>query len=168
MPTTAPHGDSTSMGLSVLAEFVARQPGMASRLTSQHRDDGTGHCQQCTTGGQSGRHVWPCQLSLAATSGCPLLGLATAALDLVIRCWRTEKASQRDPSGRRPRDLHAAVPSQWLTEAESVNLADVLGVLDLAAAQADTAGINLPMLSGIGVAVVDSYRAIVTTTTPGR
>lgn len=98
---------------------------------------------------------------------CPLLGLTAAALDLVIRCWRIAKEMRYQPFGRAPRDLHAAVRSGWLSATESAALVEILGVLDLASTQADAAGINLPMLSGMGVAIVDSYRAI-TAVAPAR
>lgn len=98
---------------------------------------------------------------------CPLLDVATAALDLVLRCWRIAKEARYQPLGHAPRDLHAAVRSGWLSAAESSALAEILGVLDLASTQADAAGINLPLLSGIGIAIIDSYRAI-TTTAPAR
>jgi len=33
-----------------------------------HRDDGTGHCANCTAGGQTGRLIWPCVTYLAASA----------------------------------------------------------------------------------------------------
>lgn len=50
-----------------LVRFIAGQPGMVEKLIRRHGNDGTGHCRQCTAGGQTGRNVWPCQLFLAAT-----------------------------------------------------------------------------------------------------
>ncbi|OLT01083.1 hypothetical protein BJF90_33540 [Pseudonocardia sp. CNS-004] len=61
-----------------LITFIAGEPGMAQRMLAEHTDDGTGHCRVCTTGGQAGRHIWP----------CPLRGLA-------------EQASTRAPGGPR-------------------------------------------------------------------
>jgi hypothetical protein len=52
------------------------------------------------------------------------------------------------------------VQSRRLADSEATALEEILGVLDLAAAQAKGAGMSLPMLAGIAVAVVDSYRAI--------
>jgi hypothetical protein len=91
---------------------------------------------------------------------CPVLGLASAALDLIIRCWRIKKSERDGPSGHSSRDLRAAVRSKWLTDSESDALAEIIEVLDLAVAQADDAGMNLPKLAGVAVAVVDGYRAI--------
>lgn len=85
---------------------------------------------------------------------CPTLDLATATLDMIIYCWRTRRSLQSDP----PRDLHIAVQSGWLGNAESLALSEILDVLDLAATQVDAAGMNLPTLAGIGVAVIDGYR----------
>jgi hypothetical protein len=39
-------------------------------------------------------------------------------------------------------------------------LTEIIEMLDLAVAQADNAGMSLPMLAGIGVAVVDSYQSV--------
>ena len=96
---------------------------------------------------------------------CPMLSLAAVSLDLVIRCWRSTKAARDPAHAIPPRDLYAALRSQWLSPAESATLAEILGILDLAARQADAAGANLPVLAGIGIAVIDGYRAA---TTPSR
>lgn len=45
-----------------IVEFIANHPGLASRLLSEHVDDGTGRCRTCSCGGQSGRQRWPCQI----------------------------------------------------------------------------------------------------------
>ena len=63
-----------------------------------------------------------------------------------------------DPTGRAPRNLYAALRGGWLSADESATLREILGILDLAATQADAAGTNLPMLAGIGIAVIDGYR----------
>ena len=101
-----------------------------------------------------------CRCCVAATDrrDCPTLELAAATLDVIIHCWRIRKLLRDDS----PRDLHLAVQSGWLGKAESVALSEILDVLDLAAAQADAAGMNLPKLAGIGVAVMDGYRAACT------
>jgi hypothetical protein len=65
------------------------------------------------------------------------------------------------------RDLPAAVRSRQLTDAEAAALSELLDVLELAAGQADDAGTCLPMLAGIAVAVVDTYRAVVPPPTAG-
>ena len=49
-----------------LVTFIATHRDMAQMLLPQHSDDGTGHCQLCTSGAQAGRHVWPYQTYLAA------------------------------------------------------------------------------------------------------
>jgi hypothetical protein len=54
-----------------LVAFIEGWPGLAEALTRRHADDGTGHCGQCTSGGQVGRHVWPCQIRLAAERAAP-------------------------------------------------------------------------------------------------
>lgn len=91
---------------------------------------------------------------------CPVLGSATAALDLIIRCWRIKKSERDGSCGRSSRDLRTAVRSTWLTDSESDALAEIIEVLDLAVVQADDAHMSLPMLAGIAVAVVDSYRSV--------
>jgi hypothetical protein len=54
-----------------LIELIATERGMADTIVHQHADDGTGHCRQCTTGAQAGRHVWPCLTYLAARQAQP-------------------------------------------------------------------------------------------------
>ena len=54
------------VGADPLVEFILGHAGMAEVLLDQHRDDGTGHCRVCTTGGQAGRPVWPCTTFVAA------------------------------------------------------------------------------------------------------
>lgn len=49
-----------------VAAEVARMPGAAERLLEDHVDDGTGRCAKCSTGGQAGRYIWPCQLCMVA------------------------------------------------------------------------------------------------------
>jgi hypothetical protein len=51
---------------SALVEFIMAQAGLTDALLRQHRSDGTGHCAVCSTGGQAGRYVWPCQIAVAA------------------------------------------------------------------------------------------------------
>jgi hypothetical protein len=95
---------------------------------------------------------------------CPSLGLAADALDLVIRCWgftKSERDGCPDPEAAMARDLRAAVQSKRLWDREAEKLTEILDVLDLAVTQAEDAGICLPMLAGIGIAVVDSYRAVI-------
>lgn len=101
---------------------------------------------------------------------CPTLGLAAAFLDLIIHCWRltTSERDGRDLAGdgkrtavATPHDLRAAVESKQLTSTEADALTEILDALELAGTQADDAGICLPILAGIGVAVVDTYRAAV-------
>jgi len=48
--------------MSPLVSFLMAEPGMATRLLAQHADDGTGRCQVCSGGGQTGRHLWPCTI----------------------------------------------------------------------------------------------------------
>ena len=60
-----------------------------------------------------------------------------------------------------PRDLRAAVDSRRLTGAEADALMEILGALDLAGEQVDDAGTCLPLLAGVGIAVVDTYRATI-------
>jgi hypothetical protein len=50
-----------------LVEVIALSPGLAQRVLERHRDDGTGHCCVCGSGGQTGRYTWPCSLRLLAT-----------------------------------------------------------------------------------------------------
>lgn len=57
-----------------IVEYIAREPGMADRLLAEHADDGNGHCRICTSGGQTGRHVWPCTLHSLAVQAGVLLG----------------------------------------------------------------------------------------------
>jgi hypothetical protein len=52
-----------------LAEFIAAQPGMRKQLLQEHVDDGSGHCEKCGGGGQTGRYIWPCTIRLAALAG---------------------------------------------------------------------------------------------------
>lgn len=52
-----------------IVAFIVGQPGLAQKMLAQHRDDGTGHCEVCTEGGQAGHKVWP----------CPSFGLAQQA-----------------------------------------------------------------------------------------
>ena len=59
-----------------LVALIVAERGMAAALVLQHPDDGTGHCRQCTAGAQAGRHVWPCQIYLAAQQAADLLGPA--------------------------------------------------------------------------------------------
>jgi hypothetical protein len=61
---------------SQLVTFMTAQDGMAAILITLHSDDGTGHCRQCTSGAQAGRHVWPCQTYLAA---CKAAGTTQSA-----------------------------------------------------------------------------------------
>lgn len=49
-----------------LVRFLRRHRPADDRLLRAHQDDGSGHCAVCTTGGQAGRLVWPCQLYTAA------------------------------------------------------------------------------------------------------
>jgi hypothetical protein len=55
-----------STDIDPLVEFILCHAGMAEVLLDQHRDDGSGHCRVCTTGGQAGRPVWPCTTFAAA------------------------------------------------------------------------------------------------------
>jgi hypothetical protein len=55
-------------------QFILSQPGMTAALLREHRDDGHGHCAVCSTGGQAGRYVWPCNTAVAAHSAAQCLG----------------------------------------------------------------------------------------------
>lgn len=81
-------------------------------------------------------------------------------LDLIVFCWRTEKSRHGTSCALPSRDLRIAVQSGFLTEAESAALTEIIEMLDLAVTQAVDAGMRLPMLAGIGVAVVDGYRDV--------
>lgn len=118
-----------------------------NEVVAAHRADDADPCRHC---------------AVADPRDCPLLGLAAAALDLIIQCRRLTRHERDGRSARAaPRDLLAAVESKQLTGCEAAALTEILGVLDLAVAQAKDAGICLPTLAGIAVAVVDSYRAII-------
>jgi hypothetical protein len=101
---------------------------------------------------------WLCCID-ADRRDCPVLGLAVAALDLILRCWRT-RSERSGPCSHAARDLRSAVRSTRLTNSESDALVEIIKVLDLAVAQASDAGMNLPKLAGVAVAVVDGYRAV--------
>lgn len=51
----------------LLAAEVARMPGAAERLLAVHTEDGSGRCRVCSSGRQTARYVWPCQLHVLAT-----------------------------------------------------------------------------------------------------
>lgn len=70
-------------------EFVAREPGLAERLLADHGDDGSGHCERCTGGSQSGRHVWPCQIHDLAVKAREMGGA------VVARTGRAELQDER-------------------------------------------------------------------------
>jgi hypothetical protein len=55
VPTTPP--------LEGLAAELAASPGLIEAMLAEHRDDGTGHCQTCTTPG-TGTHAVPMPCSL--------------------------------------------------------------------------------------------------------
>jgi hypothetical protein len=144
-------------GLAVSLVFMAQQQVSAKRLAmailrllpavngvkGAHRADGCEHCAG------------------AGPRGCPTLGLAAAALDLIIMGWWVTRSVRKLPLGMAPRDLGAAVDSRWLTGAEAAALIEILGTLDLAGDQVDDAGTCLPLLAGVGIAVVDNYRATI-------
>jgi hypothetical protein len=46
-----------------LAAELAASPGLIEALLAEHRNDGTGHCQTCTTPG-TGTHAVPMPCSL--------------------------------------------------------------------------------------------------------
>lgn len=46
-----------------LAAELAAAPGLIEALLAEHRDDGTGHCRSCATGG-TGTHAVPMPCSL--------------------------------------------------------------------------------------------------------
>ncbi len=52
-------------GAPPLVALIMSQPAMAERLVAQHADDGTGHCRCCTSGAQTGRYRYPCDILLA-------------------------------------------------------------------------------------------------------
>jgi penicillin-binding protein 2 len=58
------------------ALFIAYAPAGDEASLSGHLAAGTGHCRQCTSGAQAGRHVWPCQTYLAA---CKAAGTTQSA-----------------------------------------------------------------------------------------
>jgi hypothetical protein len=64
----APGPTSATASLSPLAaEFAALlQPDAIARMLDRHVDDGTGHCRECSSGGQTGRSTWPCRLRVLA------------------------------------------------------------------------------------------------------
>jgi hypothetical protein len=98
-----------------------------------------------------------CHCAVAERRDCPTLGLAAAALDLVIRCRHLTRSKPGGPgTGPGSRDLRAAVASRQLADSEAAALEEILSVLDLASTQAEGAGLSLPILAGIAVAVVDS------------
>ena len=131
-------GSSAGPG-DLTAAVMCQLPAINDAVTA-HR---TGDCPWCTP---------------TTRGDCPVLSLAAASLDLVIRFWRSTKPARKLACA--PRDLHATVRSRWLDDAESATL----NALDLAAEQADAAGINLPTLAGIGMAIIDSYRTATTST----
>lgn len=45
---------------------MVSRPELAAKLKLEHANDGTNHCRLCSTGAQSGRHIWPCQIYRAA------------------------------------------------------------------------------------------------------
>jgi hypothetical protein len=49
-------------GIPPLVALFMSQPSMIERLDPEHVDDGTGHCRSCSSGGQSGRGVYPCSI----------------------------------------------------------------------------------------------------------
>lgn len=55
-----------------LAITFALQPGMAARLLSEHRDDGSGRCRVCPAG-QGIRQRWPCQIHWYASRAAAAL-----------------------------------------------------------------------------------------------
>ncbi len=55
VPTTPP--------LEGLVAELTASPGLIEALLAEHRDDGTGHCRSCTTGG-TGTHAVPMPCSL--------------------------------------------------------------------------------------------------------
>jgi hypothetical protein len=56
----------------VLTAFMVSRPELAAKLKHEHANDGTDHCRLCTTGAQSGRHIWPCQIYRAANRAAEL------------------------------------------------------------------------------------------------
>lgn len=131
------------------AAIISLLPAI-NEVVAIHAD---GHCRHCT---------------VASRRECPSLGLAADALGLAIRCRRLTRV-ERGPATPGPgprRDLLTAVESKGLSDVEADALAEILEVLDLAVVQAEKAGLCLPILAGIGVAVVDSYRAAVAAHTP--
>jgi hypothetical protein len=98
--------------------------------------------------------------AVADRRDCPTLGLAAAALDLIVQCWRMTRSTRDGQVTHLSRNLHAAIESRRLTDSEAAALTEIIDVLDLAVAQAGDAGMSLPMLAGIGVAVVDGYRDV--------
>lgn len=135
-PTPSATGEATDQIADLTAAIMQALPAVNTAVAA-HRTDG---CRCCAVA--------------ADRRGCPMLALATATLDVIIHCWRIRRSLRDDP----PRDLHIAVQSGWLGKAESLALSEILDVLDLAATQADAAGMSLPKLAGIGVAVIDGYR----------
>lgn len=56
------------MDVNPLVALITSEPGMAARLLAQHADDGSGRCAVCSSGSQSGRLTWPCQIRMAAAT----------------------------------------------------------------------------------------------------
>jgi hypothetical protein len=97
---------------------------------------------------------------------CPNLGLAAAAVDLIVQCWRIKRSTRNGPAGHLSRDLRAAVESRRLTDSEAAALTKIIEMLALAVIQADNAGLSLPMLAGIGWPLSTATEAWPTTPRP--
>ena len=61
-----------------LVEVLADCGGLAARLVEIHRDDGAGRCVVCSSGNQSARLVFPCNLRGLATRALLLQAARTA------------------------------------------------------------------------------------------
>jgi hypothetical protein len=66
-------GAGGSAHFAQLVALIGSHAGMAGALITEHSNDETGHCRQCTSGAQAGRHIWPCQTYLAAVEASQVL-----------------------------------------------------------------------------------------------
>jgi hypothetical protein len=64
---------------SELATFLMPHPAAIAKLLKHHRDDGTGRCRTCASGGQRGFLVWPCTIYLAAQHAATIAELHAPA-----------------------------------------------------------------------------------------
>jgi hypothetical protein len=83
-----------------LAITFALHPGMAARLLSEHRDDGSGRCRVCAAGPQGIRQRWPCQIAWYARRAAELDEESRARTS--VACAAGPGAGFRSQAGSRP------------------------------------------------------------------